>query len=237
MSINSLSLAHPSDVSSTWQPRSPHGPPPGYVPRSPVGPPPSALPHVRAPRRCSLCRQPGHNKNSCHTARVISQRQQLKSIVTSFLEVAYPSGTSMRPEPQAALVRFLDSLSSVQVEEAIISPALIINYPLFHQVVRIIHRILHPVTILGKNHAKKIALILEPYKEEKLECFICCEESCSLKASCGHEFCGNCVSSIIDTSKNTTSPPLCSYCRDPFTSLAVSDHFVYVTLADFIEKL
>ena len=300
--LNSLSLAYPSGSEDAWVP------PPidSYVPRSPLGPPPgfnasvvvseqlqpvraprrcsicrqtghkrNTCPSasastsvsaentevslrsldVRAPRRCSLCRQTGHNRNACPTASASATasatavtvsnedtlRQQLYCIVLSFLEFTFPGGSWRRTEEWFAFVIWLDSLTSVEVEDAILDPI-----PITRLVVRILYRNLRPTatnvprSLLGKDYAKKISLVFDVSCEEnveKPECFICCDRLCSLNASCGHEFCVNCVNNIIDASKDKTSAPVCSFCRIPFASFTTSDHFTYTVLADLIKNI
>lgn len=297
-------LMPPPDYTPTIEPRSPLASPREYVIRSPLGPPPGyvhrvreqrrcsvcrqtghnrnacpsvpvpaentpALPSVRAPRRCAFCRQTGHNRMTCPTAdartrdislsstRVRSDiqpvpsvltvtneqaaRERLQRMIQSFLEFTLPGGTWRRPEEWITIfVTFLGSLSLDEVEEAILNPI-----PITRDVIRILYRI-RPINtniprgVLGKDHAKKISLSIDTYHVETQkdnECFICNDNVCSLKASCGHEFCVTCVNAIIVTVKDKTSAPLCSFCRQPFTSLTTSDHFVYSTLADFINNL
>jgi hypothetical protein len=291
---NFLSLQIPFDdevfyVSS----RSPLGPPPDfldspnsipdYVPQSPLGPPPGYLfentnerRRVRAPRRCSLCRQVGHNRNNCptvvlpipagtatrrcsicrqvgHNRRACpsvsvlpsegQKRMQLRRIIQDFLQFSYPNGNWRREfEWIAVFGTYICSLTLAQVEEGIENPT-----PIIREVVRILYRISHPeylsvprpTIVRGKDYAKQISIVLESscVDEEEKECFICCKEKCSLKTSCGHEFCGGCVSSIIEVSKNTTSAPVCSYCRVPFTCLTTSIPSEQSTLANFINSL
>jgi len=260
MSINSLSLAHPSDVEETWQPQ------------TPLGPPPTDIHRVRAPRRCSLCRGLGHDRRACVTVvptentQVLQQRvrtraplrccncersghsvrncpntshQLLCNIILSFLEFSYPDDSWRRPTPFLAIFHtFMNSLTPAQIEEAILSPNIV-----YRQVARILHQTnarAHAATARGKDYAKKISLVFDvscEEKAEKVECFICCEESCSLKASCGHEFCGTCVNNIIVAVKDKTSPPVCSYCRAPFTCLTTPEPSVYATISDFIKNL
>jgi hypothetical protein len=265
--------------------QSPLGPP-GYVPQSPLGPPPGYLfentnerRSVRAPRRCSLCRQVGHNRNICttvvlpvpavtatrhcsicrqvgHNRRACpslpsvpapptegQKRMQLRRIIQDFLEFSYPNGSWRRElEWIAVFGTYVCSLTLAQVEEGIENPT-----PIIREVVRILYRISHPEyptaprpsIVRGKDHAKQISIVLDSscVDEEEKECFICCEEKCTLKTSCGHEFCGGCVRNIIEVGKNTTSSPVCSFCRVPFTCLTTSIPSEQSTLANFINNL
>ncbi|NBU98798.1 MAG: hypothetical protein EBS19_11420 [Spirochaetia bacterium] len=177
-------------------------------------------------------------------------RQQLHRVILSFLEFTLPNGNWRHSEEwNTVFIAFLGSLHSTQVEEALANPT-----PIIRAVLRMLYGftpvsndaftpyVPAPTTrrVLGKDHAKQISLVLDESSEKKVEeteCVICCEHKCSVKTNCGHEFCANCVNSIIDTEKNKTSKPLCSFCRVPFSSLTTSDHFAYSALADFIKSL
>lgn len=311
---NFLSLVYPINNEETFISRSPDVPPPDYndydtespiyyashspihfPPRSPDVPPPGFLAentesrhHVSASRRCSICRQSGHNRRACPSASVTmfsenavdngnvnasrrcsicrqaghnrracptlpsvsappsegQQRMRLRRIIKAFLEFSYPND-DWRRELQwiAVFGTYVSSLTLAQVEEGILNPI-----PIIRDVIRIIYRISHPeysysaapAIFLGKDYAKRISLVLDISCEETIgvtECYICCEEKCSLKTSCGHEFCGTCVSNIIEAAKNTTSAPVCSYCRVPFTCLTTSESSVHASLNVFIKNL
>ena len=243
---NFLSLAIPINNEVTYVSRSPVGPPPGFPAENT-----ESHHHVSASRRCSVCRQAGHNRRACPTLPSVSappsegqQRMRLRRIIRAFLELSYPN-SDWRRELQwiAVFGTYVCSLTLAQVEEGILNPI-----PIIRDVVRILYRISHPeyspsaapAIFLGKDHAKKISLVLDISCEETVEeteCYICCEEKCSLKTSCGHEFCGTCVSNIIEAGKNTTSAPVCSFCRVPFTCLTTSESSVHTSINDFIKNL
>jgi hypothetical protein len=210
---------------------------------------------VRAPRRCSICRQIGHNRRGCPTANARvpidqpiptvlttsdegTRRQRLSRIIISFLEFTLPNGAWRENELWMAIfITYLGSLTNAQVEEAILSP-----FHITSEVIRIIYTSCNPNSdvLLGKHYAKKISLVLDISCEDKVdqhECFICCDSKCSIKANCGHQFCSTCVNTIIDTGKNKTSAPFCSFCRLSFSSFTTTDHFAYSTVADFIKNL
>jgi hypothetical protein len=175
--------------------------------------------------------------------------QQLCNIIYSFLEFSYPDGRWRRTDVWIAIFHTLiDTLTPIQIHEAILVPNIV-----FRQITRIIHEMINnrrqntfppdsaaSRVILGRDHAKKITLVFDISCEEKAEnqeCFICCDKTCSLKASCGHEFCGDCVNNIIDTIKHNTNAPVCSFCRVPFTCLTTSEPSVHASLSEFIKKL
>lgn len=107
---------------------------------------------------------------------------------------------------------------------------LIENYRIF-QISR------HHVPLLGRDYTKKIVIELTPSRENTEECFICCDKKCSIKTSCGHEYCHDCICGILFENKNKTSPPLCSFCKAPFGKFLVSETCAFSTLSDFIQNL
>ena len=119
MSLNPLSLSHPSSVEVIDLTHSPVASPPtgishspsDYIPLTPEGPPPAvaspavaspavaspvvappvvappvvappavATRRVRAPRRCSVCRQTGHNARNCPDASAVHYRGQTYNV-------------------------------------------------------------------------------------------------------------------------------------------------------------
>jgi hypothetical protein len=224
---------------------SPHSPPPAYVaqvsysPRSP--PPPLRL--ARAPRKCSGCRQIGHTIRNCpgnDGAREALFDDIIDRIVRRVPNLlSYPEifGTAMDD-----IHRYIRSLSIREVRQGSRPGSVVICncYTLISDVLTTIEDIsrARPRPLLGKHHAKQISiLVTNEEKREEIECFICCDRVCSIKASCGHEFCGECVMSIIDTGKNKTSAPQCSFCCAPFSKFTAYDRITYEALGNFIENM
>jgi len=196
-------------------------------------------------RICINCGGTDHDLIRCPG----TPRQQLCNIIYTLLMFSYPDDSWTRDDICIAIFHTLmDTLTPTQIQEAILVPNTV-----FRQVTRIVHEMVNSRrqyifppnsdasrVILGRDHAKKITLICDNSCEEKSEnqeCFICCDKSCSLKASCGHEFCGDCVNNIIDTGKDNTSSPVCSFCRVPFTCLTTSEPSVHASLSEFIKNL
>jgi hypothetical protein len=89
----------------------------------------------------------------------------------------------------------------------------------------------------GKDYAQDIVIELQASLQETPECFICCDELCSVKTSCGHEYCAKCVAKILYVNKDKTTAPVCSFCKAPFSKFTVPSAFVETKLESFIKKL
>jgi hypothetical protein len=262
MSFNRLSLRSPTGiVDLTLSLTPPTTPPPlspttsiaGYAqPCTPDHPPPQM--RVRAPRRCSICRLTGHDARRCSNDTSVHFRGQIFNMYNNprenLTEFVYGRIVQRCPEiqdfPRLSERLFEDvcfhvlDLSHLQVREALRNPMSIINFgyaQLLHRVEDV--RLTQPPyqVRLGKDFAKRIVVELQSSDEKGSECFICCDKSCTVKTSCNHDYCVDCIISIIDTNKAKTMEAACSFCKAPFTQMTVNNQPSHTTLCDFINNL
>ena len=206
---------------------------------------------TRAPRKCGLCREQGHNKNNCPN----TPKERLWKQVADMLALVDTSGIWRRPEPWVKIHDYVKRLSDAQVATALLSPNNVI--PIVQRGIELMretldYRIhLHNLrrqrqlessavrSALGKERIKKIAVIIDCSREEgsSQECFICCERVCSVKTGCGHEFCAECIVTILDTTKDKLAAPSCSFCKTPFTKITSENPTSHKQICDFIENL
>ena len=247
MSFNPLSLSPFDIIDLTLSPASS---PPGFIPSTPDVPPTLRR---RAPRRCSCCREVGHDARTCSQAsgvhfqgEIFNWENNPRSNLTHFVF----SRILQRAPQMNAFPRLLDSLfediafhvldlSFRELKVALKNPMPIITFGYTQLILRIEQRSVAQKPILGADHAKNIQIQSNKDEEEKeaVECFICCNHSCSVTTSCGHEFCVDCVMSIINTNKAKTSPAVCSFCKAPFTQLTTKSSLSHTTLTEFIQNL
>lgn len=220
---------------------------------------PSSQP-IRAPRRCSCCRQTGHNARNCPHATAVQFRNQTFNMYESprdnlihfvynyFIERV--SGldeiSSLTQGLYDKIYFHVNGMTYRELKTALKNPIPTINYChaelLFlienYRILQISQHIVHTTTpLLGKHYAKKITIQLTPHNHDTNECFICCDKNCSVKTACGHEYCDECIMSILIENKNKTTPPLCSFCNTPFSKFIISDTFTFSLLNEFIQKL
>jgi len=200
----------------------------------------------RAPRKCSGCRQTGHTIQNCpgnNVAREALFDNIIDRIARRVPELlSYPEIFSTAMDD---IHRYIRALSIKDVREGSRPGSLVIRncYALITDILNVIEERTAATSgpLLGKDHAKKIDIEFDVSGEDEIneapECFICCNQVCSVKSGCGHEFCGECVMTILETEKNKTTSACCSFCRVPFVSFATSDYSTYDALCDFIEKL
>jgi hypothetical protein len=133
----------------------------------------------------------------------------------------------------------VQDLSYRELKLALKNPMPIIRFGYTQLILRVEQRSVAQQPILGADHARNIQIQSNEDEEEKeaVECFICCDHSCSVTTSCGHEFCVDCVMSIIHTNKAKTSPAVCSFCKAPFTQLTTKSSLSHTTLTEFIKNL
>lgn len=206
---------------------------------------------ARAPRKCGLCREPGHNKNNCPN----TPRERVWKMVTDMLAIVETTGIWRRPQAWVKIYNYVNRLSDAQVAHILSSPDNVI--PIVQRSIDLMNTTLDyrihlnnlrrqrqlessvARVAIGKERIKKIAVILDCCEEPAppVECFICCERICSVKTGCGHDFCPECIVSILDISKDKTIPPSCSFCKTPFTKLLTGNHVSHTKISDFIEKL
>ena len=205
---------------------------------------------TRAPRKCGLCREPGHNKSNCPN----TPRQLLWQKVADILAVVETTGIWRRPEPWVKIHDYVKRLSDAQVATALSSPNNVL--PIVRHGIDLMretldYRIhLHNLrrqselessaarAAIGKERIKKISIVIDCCGEGvSEECFICCERVCSVRTGCGHKFCPECIVTILDTTKDKPAAPSCSFCKTPFTELMSADHVSHTKISDFIEKL
>jgi len=207
----------------------------------------------RAPRKCGLCRQPGHNKNNCPN----TPRERLWKQVIDILAVVDTTGIWRRPEPWIKIHDYVKRLTDAQVATALLSHINVI--PIVQRGIELmretldyrihLHNLRRQIELessvvraaLGKERIKKIAVVIDCCGEdtplEPEECFICCERVCSVKTVCGHEFCPECIVTILDTSKDKPSALSCSFCKTPFTEITTRKPASHKQICDFIENL
>jgi hypothetical protein len=217
-------------------------------------------PQVRAPRRCSVCRQPGHNASSCpqncgvcYQGIVFKQYPTAQQNLTHF---TYNWLLQKKPSLNAypsLLTRILSDISfyvSIMMQHQLKSN-LKNPFPMLQWVVtrltvmveewnsaRTRQIVSNPTPLqLGKYYAKRITVVNGPTQILNTECFICSENMCNLKTGCGHEFCAECITKIINVNKLKTTPPVCSFCKAPFQKFIVSDVKVTATLGNFLHHL
>lgn len=205
----------------------------------------------RAPRKCGLCRQPGHNKNNC----LNTPRQLLWQKVADILAVVDTTGIWRRPGPWVKIHDYVRRLSDARVAAALSSPNNVLSivqhgielmretldYRIHLNNLRRQRQLESSATraALGKERIKKIAIVIEccgDVSSDPEECFICCERVCSVKTGCGHEFCPECIVTILDTTKDKSTAPSCSFCKTPFTELT-TDPISHAKISDFIKKI
>ena len=258
-------------------PRSPVGPPPGYIPRSPVGPPPDYIPvspfgpppgyipvppppeqaSVRRPRRCSCCRQIGHDVRNCPDAYAVHYRGQTYNLYQNPREnlTQFVYSRILQRAPQFnGLPRLLESLfedilfhvedlSFRELKTALKNPLPILTFAYNQLILRLENLMIArasrqpAASLLGTDYAKNIAIDLTASETDASECFICCDNTCSVETSCGHNFCIDCVIKIVYVNKDKTKAPLCSFCKTPFVKFVVSETSHHARLCEFIKKL
>jgi len=283
MSFNPLSLSHPSSVDEVIDlTHSPVVSPPVVISRSPsdyipltpavappavaspavappaVAPPAVASRRVRAPRKCSVCRETGHNARNCPDASAVHYqgqtynvyphpRDNLIQFVVSYFVQRVPELSSF-PELSQQLYQdvffHVSMMTWNELKGALRNPFYVINYAherlLFCIENRRIARGSQQATrMTGKDYAKNIEFEIEsaPSQKDTEECFICSDNACCVKTACGHEYCADCVSKIIHTNKDKTIAPVCSFCKAPFAKFTVSEPSAFTTLRDFIQNL
>jgi hypothetical protein len=210
----------------------------------------------RAPRRCSCCRQTGHNIRNCPDAAAVHYRGQTYNVYPhprdNLIQFVYTyciervsgldENTLLSQGLYEKIYFHVNGMTYRELTTALRNPLPTITYSheqllLLIENYRILQISRRRVPLLGRDYAKKIVIDLTPSRENAEECFICCDNKCSLKTSCGHEYCDDCISSILFENKNKTSHPLCSFCKTPFSKFIVTDTFVFSTLTEFIQKL
>ena len=272
MSFNPLSLSHPDELMSSRR--------------------------ARAPRRCSCCRQTGHDARRCPDAAAVhyrgntfnmydNPRDNLIQFVISHFIQTVPRLSSF-PELIQNLYQdmffHISMMTWNEVKTALRNPGSVIDYGRERLQFRIENlRIVQastprsppgpppgfvqglsprsplprfvqglsprspppgytgptglPRPLTGKDYAKHIEIELQASLQESPECFICCDQLCSVKTSCGHEYCVKCVAKIIYVNKDKTSVPVCSFCKAPFSKFTVSTEIAETKLDSFIKKL
>lgn len=253
MSFNPLSLSPIGIIDLTLSPASS---PPGdivhspsdYIPSNPV-----VLPALRRrePRRCSCCRELGHDARTCPQASGVHFQGQIynrynnpRDNLTQFVYSRILQRTPQMNAFPRLLERLFEDiafhvldLSFRELKVALKNPMPIITFAYTQLILRIEQRSVAQQPILGADHAKNIEVLFKEEDKEPVECFICCNQLCSVVTSCGHEFCVDCVMSIINTNKAKTSPAVCSFCKAPFTQLTTKSSLSHTTLTDFIKNL
>jgi len=252
MSFNPLSLSHPDSLV---------GPPPRSNPRSPVGPPPEQA-SVRRPRRCSCCRQTGHDVRNCPDAYAVHYRGQTFNMYNhprdNLTQFVYSRILQRAPQlngfPRLTERLFEDiffhvsDLSFRELKTALKNPFPIITFAYNQLFLRVENSRMAQASgqhtsqqaaasLLGKDYAKNIAIDLIASETDASECFICCDNTCSVETSCGHKFCVDCVIKIVYGNKDNTKTPLCSFCKTPFVKFIVSETSHHARLCDFIKNL
>jgi hypothetical protein len=191
----------------------------------------------RGERRCSGCRETGHNIRNCPENYIRRERlfdYILVRIISRVPDISlYPRFYERAGD---AIYLFVQSLTRTEVVEGFNpgSFAIVHSYTILTDILNSMER---TQKVLGKDHAKLIELELKTSNEERSECFICCDKKCSVTTDCGHEFCGGCVINILKENSNKTTSPFCSFCKAPFTKFSVSDSLSYEEVYDFINNV
>lgn len=234
----------------------------GYTPRSPVDPPPGLVPqHQQAPAtrqrraiRCSGCRQHGHNIRTClmvdHSHNDVVSRDRLLQDILIRITRRVPDILEfpvIYERAGEAIYFYIQTLTRLEVQQGFMPGSFVINrcYGLITEILNTIYPNMPPApapapavhVLRGKDYAKTIDLQLVEDEKEKQECVICCDKKCSVKTGCGHEYCSDCVMSIIETNKEKTCAPRCSFCCAKFSALTSSNPISHADLVDFINNL
>jgi hypothetical protein len=143
-----------------------------------------------------------------------------------------------------AIYFYIQTLTRLEVQQGYMRGSFVINrcYGLITDILNTIFPNVPPApapavhVLRGKDYAKTIDLELDEDEKENQECVICCDKKCSVKTGCGHEYCSDCVISIIDTNKEKTCAPRCSFCCAKFSALTSSNPNSHADLVDFINN-
>lgn len=231
---------------------------PQITPRSPEVPPPPAR-RQRGPSRCSGCRQIGHNIRRCMVVNSAANMEASRANLLQDLLGRIARRVPMIFEFPIVYDRIVDSmalyierLTRNEIQEAFLpgSHAIRVCYDLIRDIATEFEILYEAHShssqrLLGRDYAKQITVKLqaldfdeeEQEKKKENECFICCDKICQVKTSCGHEFCSDCVISIIQTNNAKTSAPRCSFCCANFSDFTTSNPFTHAVLVDYIENL
>lgn len=207
-------------------------------------------------RRCSCCRQTGHNLRTCPDKAAVhfqgttfniypSPRDNLIQFVFSyFFDRILERTTNLRERHVFSqsfyhhIYLHVFGMTYRELKTALKNPVPTINY--FDEYLLLLIENLtaqrHNI-VLGSDYAKKIDIRLTDSTNHDEECFICCDKICSVQTSCGHEYCDSCITSILNENKDKSSSPLCSFCKAPFREFIISDTFVFSSLTEFIQQL
>jgi len=271
MSSHSLSLAHPDSLENTHvSPRFNSSPPSTHphhqteevveIPDSPLRLPPIVAPvrqrTRRAPRRCSHCRQTGHDSRNCPERFLMNPRDNLTQLIyTRMLErvpviAEFPA---LLQRVHEEIYFYVFDLSTRQLRTYLQNPQEAIRYAYqialaeianYEQINGHVHHPINRAPIaprrpLGSEYSKNIVidLDLQVSSEEISECDICFDKKCHVKTGCGHLFCSDCVIAIMNENKNKTKSPICSFCREPFTKFTVSSPSAHAEICEFIQNL
>ena len=246
----------------------PSTPPPHHqvieIPDSPLRLPPIVAPvrqrTRRAPRRCSHCRQTGHDSRNCPERFLMNPRDNLTQLIYTRMLQRVPiiaEFPSLLQRVHEEIYFYVFDLSTRQLrtylqnpQEAIryayqIALAELTNYEQINGhpprwVDRTINRattLTAPRRPLGSEYSKNIVIDLQLSSEEISECDICFDKKCHVKTGCDHLFCSDCVIAIMNENKNKTKSPICSFCREPFTKFTVSSPSAHAEICEFIQNL
>lgn len=217
---------------------------------------PEEQPEVNVPRRriayrrCRGCGQTGHNIRTCYTAIVPhAHLQQLHQIIVTRILQRVPELPTFHVIYQQMYEEthfYINSLTREQIRAEIAHPtasivhcysiliAILNNYEQQH--------IQPKANLRGADHSKNIIVDLDDapsfsLNAQEIECVICCDEICTVKTGCGHDYCGNCVMSIINENKHKTTAPRCSFCNANFEKFTTSNKLSHESVSDFINNL
>ena len=232
------------------------------IPDSPLRLPPIVAPvrqrTRRAPRRCSHCRQTGHDSRNCPERFLMNPRDNL----TQLIYISMLQRVPIIAEFPALLQRvheeiyfYVFDLSTRQLRTYLQNPQEAIRYAYqialaeltnYEQInghpPRHVHHPINRAPIaprrpLGSEYSKNIVIDLQLSSEEISECDICFDKKCHVKTGCGHLFCSDCVIAIMNENKNKTKSPICSFCREPFAKFTVSSPSAHAEICEFIQNL
>lgn len=83
-------------------------------------------------------------------------------------------------------------------------------------------------------------LDVEDEIQEEMDCAICsesCQPTAFVRLGCGHEYCVDCLMTLVQTNKDKTSILGCPMCRSPIQDVSTKNTETYTTMMMFIADL
>lgn len=193
----------------------------------------------RAPRKCGICGQHGHNRTTC-PVKVLNERRVLAFDCVFNRIIARVPDLLSYPE---LLLKAHDDIRqyifSLSAEDALYASHSNQAHPRSCQIINTCYSMLLDMFDSEKeSFCDHITVVLDISSEEghDNECNICFEEKCSVTAGCTHEYCKACVLRIMEESNKKEEIPLCSFCRTPFNVLTCENVVSYTDVSEFVSK-